>query len=79
MVASVFGQISECLSAGESVKISKFGAFLVHDKPPRMGRNPKTGEAVPIPPRRVVVFRASRVLKNRIKLNAERRPHLASD
>ncbi len=79
LVASVFDQISECLSDGESVKISRFGAFLVRDKALRLGRNPKTGEAVPISPRRVVVFRASRGLRNRIKLNAERRSHLAPD
>ncbi len=79
LVASVFDQISECLSDGESVKISRFGAFLVRDKAERIGRNLTTGEAVPVSPRRVVVFRASRGLKNRINLNAERGRHLASD
>ena len=51
---------------GESVKISSFGTFSVREKAQRIGRNPKTGEEVPIPPRRVLVFRASRVLKDRI-------------
>ena len=52
--------------AREPVKLSGFGAFSVRDKGARMGRNPRTGEAAAIPPRRVVTFRASRVLKRRI-------------
>ena len=78
LVASVFDQISDRLSDGENVLISGFGTFSVRDKALRMGRNPKTGEAVPIPPRRVVVFRASHVLKGGINLNAERGSHLVS-
>ena len=70
LVASVFDQISECLSEGESVKISGFATFSVRDKALRMGRNPMTGESVPISPRRVVVFRASDVLKDRLKTRA---------
>ena len=66
LVASVFGQISNSLSAGSTVKMSSFGSFTIREKARRMGRNPKTGEEVPILPRRVVVFRASHVLKDRI-------------
>ena len=66
LVDSVLKQISSTLARGESVKISSFGTFLVRDKAQRMGRNPKTGEEVSIPPRRVVLFRASRVLKDRM-------------
>lgn len=66
LVASVFDQISNSLSAGSAVKVSSFGSFTMREKARRMGRNPKTGEEVPILPRRVVVFRASHVLKDRI-------------
>ena len=55
-----------------SVKISSFGTFAVRQKGQRVGRNPKTGEEVPILPRRVLVFRASQVLKERINGQAER-------
>src|SRR3546814_3989520 len=54
------------LVRGEMVKLSSFGSFSVREKGERIGRNPKTGEEVPILPRRVLVFRASHVLKNRI-------------
>ena len=66
LVASVLDQISCSLSRGSNVKISSFGSFSVREKSLRMGRNPKTGDEVPILPRRVVVFRASHVLKDRI-------------
>ena len=66
LVESVIEQISSTLARGESVKISSFGTFSVRDKAQRIGRNPKTGEQVPILPRRVLVFRASHVLKNRM-------------
>ena len=66
LVASVLDQISASLSRGSNVKISSFGSFAVREKSLRMGRNPKTGDEVPILPRRVVVFRASHVLKDRI-------------
>ena len=56
----------EALARGESVKISSFGSFTVRDKGQRVGRNPKTGQEVPILPRRVLVFRASNVLKSLI-------------
>lgn len=66
LVASVFDQISNSLSVGSTVKVSSFGSFTIREKALRMGRNPKTGEEVPILARRVVVFRASHVLKDRI-------------
>ena len=68
LVDSVLNEISDALAKGESVKISSFGSFLVRMKGERIGRNPKTGEEVPILPRRVLVFRASHVLKNRINV-----------
>ena len=66
LVEAVLGEISDSLITGENVKISSFGSFLVRQKNGRMGRNPKTGEEVPIDPRRVLVFRPSQVMKDRI-------------
>src|SRR5438094_9761043 len=66
LVESVLDQIAVSLAKGDMVKISSFGTFSVRQKGQRIGRNPKTGEEVPILPRRVLVFRASHVLKNRI-------------
>ncbi len=66
LVESVLAEISDTLTRGETVKISSFGSFSVRQKGQRVGRNPKTGEEVPILPRRVLVFRASNVLKSRI-------------
>ena len=66
LVESVLKEISEALTRGETVKISSFGSFFVRQKGERIGRNPKTGQEVPIRPRRVLVFRASHVLKNRV-------------
>ncbi len=66
LVEMVLREISDCLARGESVKLSSFGSFVVRDKGQRMGRNPKTGEEVPIEPRRVMVFKPSNVLKQRI-------------
>ncbi|MEM8773206.1 MAG: integration host factor subunit alpha [Pseudomonadota bacterium] len=65
-VERVLEEVAQSLEKGETVKISSFGTFSVRDKKLRMGRNPKTGEEVPIAPRRVVTFRASHVLKDRI-------------
>ena len=67
LVDTLIETIAERLEAGEDVKISLFGRFTVRGKGLREGRNPKTGEPVPILPRRVVAFRASAVLKQRIK------------
>jgi integration host factor subunit alpha len=58
------------LSHGETVKISSFGSFSVRQKGRRVGRNPKTGQEVPILPRKVLVFRASNVLKSRVNSTA---------
>ena len=66
LVEAVLEEISNALVRGEPVKVSSFGSFSVRQKGRRVGRNPKTGEEVPILPRRVLVFRASHVLKNRI-------------
>lgn len=66
LVESVLDEISETLIKGENVKISSFGSFSVRQKGERIGRNPKTGVEVPILPRKVLVFRASHVLKDKI-------------
>ena len=66
LVESVLKEVSDCLANGETVKLSSLGSFSVRQKGGRMGRNPKTGEEVPIKPRRVLVFRPSHVLKERI-------------
>ncbi|HBR68404.1 MAG TPA: integration host factor subunit alpha [Rhodospirillaceae bacterium] len=66
LVEAVLNDISEALVQGHNVKISSFGSFSIREKGERIGRNPKTGVEVPISPRRVLVFRASHVLKDRI-------------
>ncbi len=66
LVESVLEEIAGGLVGGSAVKISSFGSFSVREKGARIGRNPKTGEEVPISPRRVLVFRPSHVLKDRI-------------
>ncbi|MBI1211301.1 MAG: integration host factor subunit alpha [Alphaproteobacteria bacterium] len=63
LVDRVLEEVAARLVRGETVKLSSFGTFAVRSKGGRMGRNPKTGEEVPINPRRVLVFRASHVLK----------------
>jgi integration host factor subunit alpha len=66
LLEAVLKEISTTLSEGETVKISSFGSFSVRQKGQRIGRNPKTGEEVPILPRKVLVFRPSQVLKTQI-------------
>ncbi|MCP5088834.1 MAG: integration host factor subunit alpha [Rhodobacteraceae bacterium] len=66
LVESVLGHISGALVGGENVKISSFGTFSIRDKSERIGRNPKTGEEVPIHPRRVLTFRPSHLMKDRV-------------
>lgn len=66
MVETILSNISDALVRGEQVKISTFGTFVVRDKGARIGRNPKTGETVPIDPRRVLVFRPSGITKERV-------------
>jgi len=74
LVESILSEISDCLANGETVKLSSFGSFQVRQKGGRVGRNPKTGEEVPIDPRRVLVFRASHVLKDAINQGLLGRP-----
>ena len=75
LVDTVFGEILKSLIQGSDVKISSFGTFVVRQKKERIGRNPKTGQEVPITARSVVTFRASNVLKlkvnSRNKINSE--------
>lgn len=66
MVESILDHMTGAMEKGENVKISGFGTFLLRDKAQRIGRNPKTGVEVPITPRRVLTFRASQMLKDRI-------------
>ena len=66
LVETVLDEIASTLTNGNNVKITSFGSFIVRDKGGRIGRNPKTGEEVPIEPRRVLVFRPSQVLKDRV-------------
>jgi integration host factor subunit alpha len=76
LVEAVLLEISDALIRGETVKISSFGSFSVRQKGQRVGRNPKTGEEVPILPRKVLVFRASHVLKSRVDIAS---PQAAED
>ncbi len=66
MVESIIDHMGDALERGENVKISGFGTFLLRDKGERIGRNPKTGVEVPITSRRVLTFRASQMLKDKV-------------
>ena len=66
IVEQILNSMCEALSQGENVKISGFGTFVLRDKGERVGRNPKTGVEVPIAPRRVLTFRASQMMRERI-------------
>ena len=66
LVELVLKEITDCLERGEAVKLSSFGSFVVRKKGQRMGRNPKTGEKALISPRRLVMFKPSATLKQRI-------------
>ena len=66
LVERVLTHLSDTLVSGETVKISSFGTFSLRDKTARVGRNPKTGEAAPIAPRRVLTFRPSHIMKDRV-------------
>lgn len=70
LVEQVLDKVIGTLSKGESVKISSFATFNVRQKGQRIGRNPKTGEEVPIEPRKVITFRASQQLKDRVRKGA---------
>jgi integration host factor subunit alpha len=65
-VEQILAHMCGALSNGENVKISGFGSFVLRDKGERVGRNPKTGVEVPIAPRRVLTFRASQMMRDRI-------------
>jgi integration host factor subunit alpha len=71
MVETFFDEIRDALERGESVKLSGFGNFQLRDKPQRPGRNPKTGEEIPITARRVVTFHASQKLKGMVDISAQ--------
>jgi integration host factor subunit alpha len=66
MVEQILDHMCGALSKGDNVKISGFGTFVLRDKGERVGRNPKTGIEVPIAPRRVLTFRASQMMRDRI-------------
>ncbi|MEO8724070.1 MAG: integration host factor subunit alpha [Sphingobium sp.] len=66
IVESILEKICHALANGENVKISSFGTFVLRDKTARAGRNPKTGVVVPIAPRRVITFRPSQILRERV-------------
>ena len=66
LVEEILNKMCDALARGENVKISGFGSFVLRDKKERIGRNPKTGVEVPITPRRVMTFRASQLLKEKI-------------
>ena len=73
LVEAVLGELSNALIRGDQVKISSFGTFMVRQKGGRVGRNPKTGQEVPIEPRRVLVFRPSQVLKDDINKSLKKK------
>ena len=73
LVQSVLDEICDAAARGETVKLSGFGSFVVRSKGERVGRNPKTGEEVPITPRRVLVFRPSNIMKDRINKGHSKR------
>jgi integration host factor subunit alpha len=73
LVELILKEISSTLAQGDAVKLSSFGSFGIRQKGQRVGRNPKTGEEVPITPRRVMVFRPSNIMKDRINSGLLRR------
>src|SRR5215471_8284868 len=77
MVEDILEEVCGALAKGETVKLSSFGTFQVRQKSQRVGRNPKTGDEVPIAPRRVLVFRPSHVLKAQI--NGQEVPNGAAE
>ena len=73
IVDTVFQSIVEALQRGEKIELRGFGSFRLRRRESRKGRNPKTGEEVPITPRRVLVFRPSNIMKDRINVGLGRR------
>lgn len=78
MVESFFDEVKDALVAGDGVKLSGFGNFQLRDKPERPGRNPKTGEEIPITARRVVTFHSSQKLKALVEDNFDRSKRAAA-
>jgi integration host factor subunit alpha len=78
LVELILAEIATTLADGEAVKLSSFGSFGIREKGQRIGRNPKTGKEVPITPRRVLVFRPSNVMKERINAGVKRGKGAAS-
>jgi integration host factor subunit alpha len=72
LVEGVLTHMSDALIRGEQVKISSFGTFSIREKAARVGRNPKTGQEVPILPRRVLTFRPSHLMKDRVAAGNKR-------
>jgi integration host factor subunit alpha len=68
-IENLFELMRQSLEQGEDVLITGFGKFCVREKPDRVGRNPKTGEPLPLPSRRVVTFRCSDLLREKMKQN----------
>ena len=66
-----FEEIRSALENGDNVKFSGFGSFSVRDKPQRPGRNPKTGQEIPVSARRVVTYKASQKIKDRVADNVK--------
>ena len=79
LVELILHEISASLASGRSVKLSSFGSFGIRKKGERVGRNPKTGQEVPITPRRVLVFRPSNIMKQRINAGLIRRNAASSE
>ena len=73
-VKSVMEQMSQALSTGERIEIRGFGSFSLHFRPPRMGRNPKTGSAVALPGKHVPHFKPGKELRERVNEVASTRP-----
>jgi len=73
LVESVIDHVSNALLRGEQVKLAGFGTFSLRDKKERMGRNPKTGKEVPITSRRVLVFKPSQILRERVDSSLTRK------
>ena len=67
VVQRTLDTITEALSRGETVELRNFGVFKVRERKPRIGRNPKTGQAVPIPEKKVVAFKSGMIMKKRVK------------
>jgi integration host factor subunit alpha len=79
IIEMFFNHVSTALEAGQQVKLSGFGNFELHDKNERPGRNPKTGEEIPVSARRVVTFRSGQKLRARVEKYAGKEAHSTQD